>query len=229
MDLLDAMFDEVMRAPLGTDVANTTATLDPMFAEEVFLEGQFKTMMWLNDLKPLLVDGEAFIAGGVFKDMIGEHAGTPKDIDIFFYNVGGYNNAVERFRGSSKYEFLYSTNRSMGFCHKESNLTIDLVCYQFGTPFEVINRFDFTVCKMAFYKSGQVYRLVYHRQFFDDLRDRKMNTVPGRVVNADLFFNRILRYINYGFSVELSTKEELFRAAREMQPDEQISPITRTY
>lgn len=201
-----------------------------IFQQTTFLNQDFGSMHWLSAFLPLMVENESFIAGGVFKDMLIEGPPTtPKDIDVFFYNAGGYNNAVERFRASQKYEFLYNTSNSMGFQHKENKFVVDLVCYQFGTPMQVIDRFDFTVCKMAFYRESDKCRLVYHHEFTKDLANKSLNTPVSVGHKADLFFNRIIRYVNYGFRPDISTKRALFNAIRDSSLEYELSPVDKTY
>lgn len=179
----------------------------------------------LIDLAPLLVEGQSFVAGGVFKDIA--TGGTPKDIDVFFYDVGSYTNAVERFRASTKYTEEYATSRSMGFKHTTSGMLVDLVCYQFGTPLEVISRFDFTVCKMAFYKQNGEFFVIHDARFHRDLEDRRL-VVEANIEDPDLFFNRMIRYVNYGYKVDLTVKQQLFNSIRQNKSFK-ISPINNKY
>lgn len=178
------------------------------------------------DLLPLLIQDEAFVAGGVFKDIAAGN--KPKDIDVFFYNVGGYNNAVEKFRNSAKYEYKYSTPNSMGFTHISSDTLVDLVCYQFGTPREVLERFDFTVCQAALFirPDGMVANL--KDISFDTHVSKKLLWVNQAIANPDITFNRMLRYINYGYSVSDDLKVRLFNSIRSTEPTD-ISPINKTY
>lgn len=163
----------------------------------------------LVDLVPLLVENQSFVAGGVFKDL--STGNTPKDIDVFFYNVASYNIAVEQFRSSQKYVEAYTSDRSTGFRHTSSNMVVDLVCYQFGTPLEVISKFDFSVCKVAFYKERDEFFVIRDERFTRDLEERRL-VVDNRIENPDLFFNRMLRYVNYGYKVDLTVKQRLFEA-----------------
>lgn len=179
------------------------------------------------DFAPLLIENESFVAGGVFRSIATGNA--PKDIDVFFYNVGGYNNAVERFRASKKYAEQYATPRSMGFKHISSDMVVDLVCYQFGNPYEVIDRFDFTVCKAAFFLQEGGYRFAFHPMFHKHIESQTL-MVTKDIENADLFFNRMVRYIKYGFSnVDLTTKMKLFDAIRAQDVNTALSPLSRSY
>jgi hypothetical protein len=167
----------------------------------------------LMDLVPLLVENESFVAGGVFKDLFSDKA--PKDIDVFFYNEAACDTAINKFLRSKKYELTYNTARSVGFVHTLSNTVVDIVRYQYGTPLEVISRFDFSICKMAFYKDEQGFSLVRDTRSMSDLKN-KLLYVDSSITNPDLFFNRLLRYIDYGYTVDVNTKMQLFRGIREM-------------
>lgn len=198
-----------------------------MDVKRILLGADAKGNSDLIDLAPLLVEGQAFVAGGVFKDIA--TGVTPKDIDVFFYDAGCYNNAVERFRGSRKYTEEYSTPRSKGFKHTSSNMMVDLVCYQFGTPLEVISRFEFTVCKMAFYKENGEFFVIHDTRFHRDLEDRRL-VVEDKIENPDLFFNRMLRYVNYGYKVDLTVKQRLFEAIQATyKPGDNINPVNTKY
>lgn len=180
------------------------------------------------DLAPLIIENESFVAGGVFRSITS--GDTPKDIDVFFYNAGGYNNALERFRNSKKYEPVYHTTRSAGFKHISSDMLIDLVCYQFGTPQEVLNRFDFTICKACLFKQGDFYVFMEHGMFHKHIEERKL-VVTTDIENPDLFFNRLIRYVKYGFTdVDSATKLTLFQSIKNRYNDgDQISSLGKEY
>ena len=183
----------------------------------------------LTTLLPLVMEGSSFIAGGVFKDILEDR--DPKDVDVFFYNAGGYNDMVERFRKSSKYKFRHHTHKSTAFEHEVSGTVVDLVCYQFGTPGEVIDRFDFTVCKAAMYneKNGKT-RFINHPAFRIDL-DQKILRMPpvAGTFAADGLFNRIIRYTRYGYNIDVDTKVRLFESVRRMENLDFITPVARVY
>ena len=181
----------------------------------------------IADFAPLVIENESFVAGGAFRSVA--TGNTPKDIDVFFYNVGGYNNAIERFRASKKYDAVYKTPRSAGFKHISSEMVIDLVCYQFGTPEEVLNRFDFTVCKAALFKQGDMYVFAHHPLFHKHIEERRLFTTND-IENPDLFFNRMVRYVKYGFTeVDYLTKVALFRAIHKMDENAELGLMSKEY
>lgn len=194
----------------------------------VFITDPYKECPEFMDFAPLLIEGESYVAGGVFRSIA--LGNPPKDIDVFFYNVGGYNNAVERFRRSKKYLEMYATPRSMGFKHISSDMVVDLVCYQFGDPYTVIDRFDFTVCKAAFFLKDGAYKFAHHPWFHKHIESKKLVS-SGIIENPDAFFNRLIRYVGYGFTdIDLSTKVKLFEAIQSRDKSDPISRVSsRSY
>lgn len=160
---------------------------------------------------PLLEAEKSFVAGGYFRSCL--EGNKPKDIDIFFYDENSFNEKRIQFTKSKKYTQIYSTPRSVCFKLNDGNgdILIDLVKNQFGGPIPVIDNFDFTVCKCAAYIDGNILHVVNHKLFTQDVDQRILRLDrTHKVNNPDKFFNRLIRYTQYGYNMEKEVKAALF-------------------
>jgi hypothetical protein len=181
----------------------------------------------LKILTSLLVNNEAFVAGGFFKDVFsGKEA---KDIDVFFNSEDAEIKAVEKFRKSSVYEEEYTSPKSVGFRHKPSGVLVDLITYRYGTPQEIIDSFDFTVCKFVYALVNNEYVIYHHQHYFIHLDNKDLVVAQdSRKINPDLLFNRIIRYTQYGFNLDTSSKSMLFEVIKDQNPLT-VTSIKRQY
>ena len=103
------------------------------------------------------------------------------------------------------------------FQQKGSKVWIELVESTFGQPDEILDKFDFTVAKFAYYKASTdtntEYRLLYHKDFFEHLHQKRL------VIDKDIPFpistwERTYRYKSYGYNMCRETKKKLLEAIR---------------
>ena len=167
----------------------------------------------IYQLKTLLRNNKSFVAGGCFKNILKQEA--PRDIDVFFHTAADFDESLAEFMKSTHYIQEHRNPRSVGFRHKTHDLLIDLVCYRYGTPEEILTSFDFTVVKFAYFLRDGEYRVIHHVNFEKHLEEKKLETYTDPV-NVDKFFNRVLRYNTYGYNVTRGLKRRMFRAIRVM-------------
>lgn len=157
----------------------------------------------LSQLNYLLEGHNGFIAGGCFKDIFQNK--KPRDIDMFFENVQDFNTADKEFKNKG-FEEVCNTNNAKTLINNET--TVQLICKFYGTPEQILNKFDFAVCKYSYQKENENYISTFCDTYYEDLEKRKL-TVD---LNLDFPFStlkRAFKYCKYGFYPTLKTVEEI--------------------
>ena len=211
----------------------------------------------LNWLDKYMIGHKGFICGGCFKNIFnGEKA---KDLDIFFESEKDFKEAVNYYdsntagywldndeilsEDSAKYRFLYENKNVKAYIHKETGVRIELCSKIFGTPEHVLNKFDFTITKFAYYKAevedesgAEVekpllytdeidikthieYRVLIHNEFFKHLHLKRLvtdNEIPFPMST----FERLLRYAKYGYFPCKETKMKIARAIQGLSSEQ---------
>lgn len=178
---------------------------------------------------------KGFIAGGCFKNIL--QGQLVKDIDIFFSSSDDFHDAVDYYNGLTessitKWKFKYRNKKACAFQEEGSKTWVELIESTFGTPEEILNRFDFTVTKMAYYKHkivneneevGHEYQLMHHINFFEHLHEKRLvidNDIPFPIST----FERTYRYAKYGYCLCRESKSKLLEAIRKTtKEDENLS------
>lgn len=164
-------------------------------------------------LSPLLKNNGAFIAGGCFKNLFNNE--TPRDIDVYFRTEEQFKEMNNIFVKSPNYTGLYISKNCVTYKHIKNNILVDLIKKQFGTPEEIINTFDFTVVKFALYIENGIYTTTFHTQFYNDLNTKTLQ-VWDMPDDIDKFFNRIVKYIRYGYRCPIDLKQKVFNAINKL-------------
>jgi hypothetical protein len=206
-----------------------------------FVQRELENFYNLKWLDTYMLGHKGFIAGGCFKNIFNNE--KVKDVDIFFESKKDYQEAKSYYDEGDDYHFYYGNKRVVSYKHKKSGISIELIKSTFGSPEEILNQFDFSIAKFAYYKTIEVvpseefleedimengeevvtYKIVHHKDFFEHLHLKRL------VVNADLIypnstFERMIRYIKYGYSPCMETKLNMIRAIREnTNPDDSLS------
>lgn len=206
----------------------------------------------LNWLDEFMVGHKGFICGGCFKNIFNRE--KVKDLDIFFKSRTDFYEAVAYFdsqtpgyEGDDKraeaYTFCYENENVKAYKHIEKGITIELCCKIFGTAEEILNRFDFTITKFAYYKeevedeSGATveydpfevepvepekkpkthteYKIVHDDRFFEHLHLKRLVT-DNEIPFPMSTFERMLRYAKYGYFPCKETKLKIIKALREI-------------
>jgi hypothetical protein len=166
-----------------------------------------KDLYVLEWLSEYLKGHSGFIAGGCYKNIFREE--KIKDIDIFFYNETEFKKGLDVFHiNCFRYFKVYENDRAVGFRDKQKGVAIDLIRKTYGTPQQVIDKFDFTITKMALYMDnkydtcleGEVWKMYvcYHPEFFKHLQLRMLE-VEGNLLYPVSTFERMIRYVEYGY------------------------------
>lgn len=152
--------------------------------------------------------GYGFIAGGVFKNVFtGQEV---RDIDFFFKSQADFELAERKLYADRGYEFAYETPRAVGFRNIKTGVIVELIFIFFGTPCEILNTFDFTVCKVAMEKET----LYTHPEFFEHLTLKRLVIGP-KLYNPVNTFERSYKYTRYGFGLCRESKVNLLTAIKE--------------
>lgn len=191
----------------------------------------------LNWLDKFMVGHNGFICGGCFKNIFNKE--KVKDIDIFFENQNDWDNAVEYYdnltagywkedgsevsEDEAEYVFYYKNDNVKAYKHIKTGVVIELCCKIFGTAEEILNQFDFTITKFAYYKDviedefGEsiVYKVMYDDSFFEHLHMKRIVT-DKNILFPMSTFERMLRYAKYGYFPCKETKMKIIKAIRNL-------------
>lgn len=211
----------------------------------------------LNWLDKFMEGHKGFICGGCFKNIFNNE--KVKDLDIFFKSESDFEEARDHFDsmtagytdGASKeavsedkaeYKFLYENKNVKAYIHKKTGVRIELCNKIFGTAEQIINRFDFSITKFAYYKvevedetGAEVeenslsndksdkthieYRVMYNDKFFEHLHLKRL-VIDDEIPFPMSTFERMLRYAKYGYFPCKETKLKLVKALNELSDRE---------
>lgn len=202
-----------------------------------FIEKDSLTYPKIRFLDIYMAGHKGFIAGGCFKNIFNNE--KIKDIDVFFENELDFVDADVYFEDNEEYVFSYENKNTKAYKNKKTNIRVELVRSQYGTPEELLSKFDFSITKFAYCKrtvpvsekdndnlsiedmiknvsSDQAhveYYVVLHENFFDDLMNKKL------VLEEEIFypvstFERSFRYTRYGYGLCRESKKNLLNALK---------------
>lgn len=211
----------------------------------------------LNWLDEFMIGHHGFICGGCFKNIFNKE--KVKDLDIFFKSQSDYDDAVQYFdsmttgyegddKREEEYSFYYENENVKAYKHQRTGIVIELCCKIFGTAEEILNQFDFTVTKFAYYKAeiedetgaewdfkealnpntGEYqkpqthieYKIMHDDKFFEHLHLKRLVT-DNKIPYPMSTFERMLRYAKYGYSPCRETKMKIIKSIRELD-DRQV-------
>ncbi|HEL1469001.1 TPA: hypothetical protein TV081_000982, partial [Streptococcus equi subsp. equi] len=101
-----------------------------------------------------------------------------------------------------------------------------LIRNTYGTPKSVISNFDFTVTKFAYYKNYEnvdeddykaVFEVLFHEKFFEHLHMKRL-VVDDRLPYPVNTFNRLFKYVSYGYQPCRETKLKIVTSLAELNP-----------
>lgn len=109
-------------------------------------------LLWLDDY---LVGHNGFICGGCFKNIMNRE--RVKDLDIFFRSEEDWHKACLYFddevrKDDAVWSFNYENKKVKSYKNKKTGIVIELCKTVFGEPKDVLDKFDFTITKFAYYK-----------------------------------------------------------------------------
>ena len=215
----------------------------------------------LNWLDEFMVGHKGFICGGCFKNIFNRE--KAKDLDIFFESQSDFNDAVAYFdsqtpgyngydKQDEAYRFLYENKNVKAYKHVNSGIRVELCCKIYGKPEDILNNFDFTIVKVAYYKvevpdsefdpfdledqdpefvseisgMGDAKTHVEYKILIDDKFFEHLH-MKRLVIDKDIPFpmstyERMFRYAKYGFFPCKETKMKMINALRDLS-DEQVN------
>lgn len=204
----------------------------------------------LNWLDEFMVGHKGFIAGGCFKNIF--NGGKIKDLDIFFHSQKDFDSACEHFdelcgeENDGAYRFYYENDKVKAYKHVKTGITLELCSNIFGTAAEIIAQFDFTVTKFAYFKKEVEdetpfdetaleavklthieYWICMDENFFEHLHLKRLVT-DDKIPFPMSTFERMMRYIKYGYMPCKETKLKIAKAVNELS-SEQIQANNSLY
>lgn len=222
---------------------------------------------WLDDF---MMGHKGFICGGCFKNIFNKE--KVKDLDIFFESESDFVDAVYYFdrqtagyidycesdvgldEDKAEYRFLYENDNVKAYVHKKTGVRIELCCKIFGTAEDILNQFDFTITKFAYYKeevedetdaevealfddffeedeeiikTHTEYKVLVHDKFFEHLHMKRLVT-DDKIPFPMSTLERAFRYAKYGYFPCKETKMKMARAIKELS-DKQLEVSESLY
>lgn len=191
----------------------------------------------LRQLDRYMYGHNGFIAGGCFKNLFNKE--KIKDIDIFFENEEDWNKAVLYYNSmtvgygsgenkiveeKAEYIFCYENSKVKAYKNKNTGVRVELCRAIFGTPKEVLNSFDFSITKFAYYKdkneeNGIEYKILCHKDFFEHLFMKRLVT-DDKILYPMSTFERMIRYIGYGYNPCKETKIKIALAINDLNREQ---------
>ena len=163
-----------------------------------------------------MIGHKGYIAGGCFKNIFNNE--KIKDIDIFFHCEEDFLEADKYYKENSEYVFSYE------------NVRIEIVKSSFGSPDEMLRKFDFSITKFGYCKrtvpvqvENQIvsvveYYVLFHENFFDDLVNKKL-VLEREILFPVSTFERSYRYVRYGYGLCRESKKNLLDALKTANTD----------
>ena len=190
----------------------------------------------LNWLDEFMVGHKGFICGGCFKNIFNKE--KVKDLDIFFNSENDWNEAVDYFdsmipgyegdeKRDEQYRFYYENKNVKAYKHIKTGIVLELCRKIFGTAEDILNQFDFTIVKFAYYKeevedeTGAVveYDLFQYNPFeIEPVEDERPKThIEYRVMYDDKFFEHLHMkrlVVDNEIPFPMSTFDRMFKYAK---------------
>lgn len=186
-------------------------------------------------LDPYMADHKGYIAGGCFKNIFnGEKI---KDVDVFFENAEDFQNANACFsRDTESYRHFYENANVTAYKHARTGVTVELCKSHFAKPEDMLHNFDFTIAKFAYYKarvpdteglfdepSEKIeYRIMMDDHFFEHLQLKRL-VVDDRLLFPMSTFERMIRYVRYGYMPCRETKLKIAQAIHDIPGTVELS------
>lgn len=180
------------------------------------IEDQWDYIGYLGWLDAFMVGHKGFIAGGCFKNIFNKE--KVKDVDVFFENEMDFQNAKNYYENNEDWYLYYENQKVVSYKrYKKPEVAIELIRSTFGTPEEILNQFDFSITKFAYFKTEEeketigsdpfsettteavtTYKVMFDENFFKHLQLKRLVVEPDLLFPVSTF-ERMLRYAKYGY------------------------------
>lgn len=178
---------------------------------------EFPELQWLYGL----INRNRFIAGGAFRDIFTGQKMKIRDIDMWHRSKCDWETSINQLEKNKDFEAAYITVNGVGFLHTPTSMTVECINHNFGNPDAILNTFDFNIAKFALYMDEYDHmKVTYHARYFPELLARSLDLDENYIVkSADSFFNRLVKYMSYGYVPTYTVKARLFDAIRRTDKD----------
>lgn len=183
----------------------------------------------LNFLDRFMVGHKGFICGGCFKNIFNKE--NIKDIDVFFESREQFESAVKHFNEDVNNFCLHYENKNVkAYKHKNTGVVVEVCCKIFGTASQILEQFDFTIVKFAYFKKeveddeGEKhieYSVLMHNDFFEHLHTKRL-VIDDKIPFLMSTLERMFRYAKYGYMPCRETKIKIAQAISELSQEEII-------
>jgi len=187
-----------------------------------FIEKSAKVLTKVRFLDIYMTGHNGFIAGGCFKQIFSDK--KVKDIDIFFHSETDHASAAIYFKANDDYVFSYENQNVVAYKNKKTDIRVELVRSSFGGISEMLEKFDFSITKFAYYKKETKdeeaqeksieYVCKFHIDYFEHLVCKKLVLEPTILFPASTW-ERSMRYIKYGYGLCRESKGNLLTALKD--------------
>jgi hypothetical protein len=185
-----------------------------------FIERDPKELYKIRFLDIYMSGHKGFIAGGCFKNIFQNV--KIKDVDIFFLTELDFTEAKMYYDKNEGYTFSYENSNTVAFKNKKTNIRIELIRNTYGSPEEILSKFDFSIVKFAYCKRTIInddqstsieYYCTLHDRFFEHLTCKKL-VLEVQILFPVSTFERSFRYCRYGFGLCRESKANLLEAIK---------------
>lgn len=189
-----------------------------------FITRSIENLWVIQVLDEYMMGHKGFISGGCFKQLFTNE--KIKDIDIFFLSEADYYEAEKYFDDHSEFKFYYSNPKVKAYKNFETDIVVELISKVYGAPEEIINQFDFTVTKFAYFKDDSnditEYKIIHHKDYFEHLFFKRL-VIDNELKYPVSSFERVLRYTKkYGFGLCKESKAKLIQSIKDIGDIEEL-------
>lgn len=190
--------------------------------EYIKFEGLDRHEKQLSIIVEILKYTGGYVAGGCFKNLFNKE--RPRDIDVYFETEAEFNSADTFLANNTSFKSLYKNDNVTAYIfeYKGVKYAVELVKKFFLKPNELLDKFDFSICKFAvyskkvddeFFGTQTIYCEMYDKDFFEHLFLKKL-VVDDSLPLPYSTFTRMIKYIRYGYLPCMETKQKIVNGIR---------------
>lgn len=160
----------------------------------------------INDWDSIGTKSQCMVGGGFIRDFYSRD--KPRDLDLFFRTETHYKIIWEKLLGCPDHTLIHTTEMATTFRNNTNGKIVQLIKAIKGTPEEVFDSFDFTVCKVVL--DIRKKRVLLHDSFFEHLAGKVLYFDKAEPALTSL--RRALRFASdRGYKVPDETMVKLAR------------------